>query len=76
MKPVKKDKVTVRNEITLEKEKLDGKIEKLSSFILGVAFTELSRQQQLAMERQLDGMKIYSVAIRDRIMDITKQEAE
>ena len=72
----KKDKVTVRNQIIREKEELDSKIEKLTKFILSVDYMSLSLKQTSAMERQLSGMKHYSLGLRDRIMDITSQEAE
>ena len=71
-----KDKVTVKNEITEEKLELDNKIEKLSSFVLGVVFLGLSKDQRYAMGNQLKAMNDYSKALRDRIMDITKQEVE
>ena len=74
--PVKRDKVTVKHELTAEKTELDNKIEKLKRFTLSIAMTELSRNQTIAMYKQLSAMETYSLALRDRILDITNQEDE
>jgi len=71
-----KDKVIVKNEITAEKFNLDNKIEKLSSFVLGTVFLELSTEQRHALWAHLKAMYDYSKALRVRIMDITRQEVE
>ena len=73
---MKKDKVTVRNNITEEKRQLDEKIEKLSVFVIGVAFIGLGKDQKYAINAQLKAMNDYSKALRDRIIDLTSQEAE
>ena len=73
---MRKDKVIVKNDILSEKAALDLKIEKLSSFIIGVAFMGLSQDQKYAMNAQLKAMNDYSRALRDRIIDLTSQEAE
>ena len=72
----KKDKVTVKNDITQEKKELDNKIEKLKRFTLSIEMTKLSRNQIHAMHKQLSAMETYSLALRDRIIDITSQEGE
>ena len=72
----KRDKVAIKNEITSEKTELDNKIEKLKRFTLSIDFISLGQPQKVAMFTQLDAMEVYSIALRSRIIDITKQEAE
>ena len=73
---MKKDKVKVKNNITLEKDQLDQKISKLSAFVISVHFVGLGNEQKLALNAQLKAMNGYSRALRDRIIDITRQESE
>ena len=67
---------TVKIEIIKEKNKLDSKIEKLKSFTLSVRFLELNIEQIRALHKQLSAMENYSIALRDRIIDIAKQDKE
>jgi hypothetical protein len=75
-KNMNKDKVTVKNKIIIEKQNLDEKIEKLSSFVLSTKFASLSSEQKYALNNQLRAMNDYSRALRDRIIDLTRQESE
>ena len=71
-----KNKVTVKNDLIKEKEDLDEKIMKLNNFIRGVPFVELGIGQKGLLVQQADAMTAYSLILRDRIVDITRQEVE
>ena len=70
----KKDKTEVVKDLHLEKKELDNKIMKLNNFIRSVEFPQLSETQIRLLQHQSEYMTKYSMALRDRIIDITSQE--
>ena len=52
---------------------LEKKIDKLQSFICGIAFDMLDDEQKRLMKSQLCYMQHYSVALRDRICSLMRK---
>lgn len=52
--------------VVMEFAELSGKIERLTRFIEGDAFDDLSLSERLAMFAQLDAMKLYQTALKRR----------
>ena len=73
---MKKNKVDVKNKLIKEKEELDKKLMNLNNFIRSVDFVSLGDLQKRLMTQQSVRMVEYSEILRDRIVDITSQEAE
>jgi hypothetical protein len=53
--------------VVQEKQELDDKIEKLSSFLLGQVFENLPDAEQERLDRQIVIMKDYSAVLGERI---------
>ena len=71
-----KNKVSIKNDLVKEKRKLDEKIMNLNNFIRSTEFVHLQNNAKYLLHQQSEHMTKYSLVLRDRIVDITKQETE